>query len=103
MKVKQTLQVLGAKGFKGNVDGTNYDSTKLYVVMPVSEKNGTEAGFNAVPLAFGKEDEYQKLKNLPFPVEAELELLMTTKGLEVVGFKPLGSVRPAAPPAVPKA
>ena len=87
MRFKNTFQVLGCKGFKGQVEGTNYDSTTLYVVMDVSEKNGTEVGFNVSNMKFGKEEEFQKLKNLPFPVMAELEIELTTKGPECLGFK----------------
>lgn len=91
MDITQTFDILGAKGFKGNVEGTDYDSTTLYVVMAVSERNGTEAGFNAVPMKFGKSDEYQKMKHLPFPIKAELVLAITTKGPEIRGFKPLSA------------
>lgn len=100
MSFKSEFRVLGAKGFKGNIDGTNYDSTKLYVEMPVSEKNGTEVGFNAVTLPFGKEEEYQKLKHLPFPLQAELTVEVTTKGMEVIGFVAL---KQAAKPEAAKA
>lgn len=87
--MKQVFQVLGAKGFKGNIDGQQFDSTKLYVVMEVSERNGTEVGFNAAALPFGKADEFEKIKGLSFPMQAELDITMTTKGIEVVGFKAL--------------
>lgn len=80
-------QVLGVKGFKGEVEGVTYDSTTLYVVLPVSKRAGTEAGFNAKEVKFGREDEYQKLKNLPFPVLAELDIEVNTKGIECFGFK----------------
>ncbi|MBW7902265.1 MAG: hypothetical protein H3C26_12340 [Rhodocyclaceae bacterium] len=89
MEFKGKFQILGAKGFKGEVEGTNYDSTTIYVVMPVSERAGTEKGFNAHPIKFGKSDEFAKMKNLPFPIEAELDLTLTTKGYECHGFKPL--------------
>ena len=89
MKFKNTLRVLGCKGFKGQVEGTNYDSTTLYVEMDVSEKNGTEVGFNAANMKFGKEEEFQKIKHLPFPIMAELEIELTTKGPECLSFKPV--------------
>lgn len=89
MEMKGVFQVLGCKGFKGDIDGQKFDSTKLYVVMDVSERNGTEVGQNASALPFGKEEEFQKLKHLPFPLQAELVISMTTKGPEVVGFKAL--------------
>lgn len=95
MKFKNTFQVLGCKGFKGQVEGTNYDSTTLYVVMDVSEKNGTEVGFNVSNIKFGKEEEFQKLKGLNFPVMAELEIELTTKGPECLGFKAVGQAKAA--------
>lgn len=96
MRVKGTFQVLGCKGFKGQVEGTNYDSTTLYVVMDVSEKNGTEVGYNVANMKFGKEEEFQKLRGLPFPVQAELDVELTTKGPECVGFRALQPQKAAA-------
>lgn len=97
MKVTGTFQVLGCKGFKGNIDGTDYDSTTLYVVMDVSEKSGTEAGFNATNIKFGKQEEFQKLKGLAFPVMAELDLELTTKGPECLAFRPKASASASSP------
>lgn len=96
MRFKNTFQVLGCKGFKGTVEGTSYDSTTLYVVMDVSEKNGTEAGFNVSNMKFGKESEFQKLKGLPFPIMAELDIELTTKGPECLGFKAISQSAPKA-------
>ena len=96
MKVTGNFQVLGCKGFKGTVEGTSYDSTTLYVVMDVSEKSGTEVGFNATNIKFGKEEEFQKLKGLPFPVMAELDLELTTKGPECLAFRPKAQAQNAA-------
>lgn len=87
--IKARFQILGAKGFKGDVDGTHYDSTKLYVLMDVSDKNGTEVGFNATPLSFGKSDEFEKIRHMTFPLHADLSLKLTTKGYEVVDFAPV--------------
>lgn len=86
------VQVLGVKGFKGTVEGVDYDSTTLYVVLPVSKRSGTEAGFNVKEVKFGKEEEFQKIKNLPFPVIAELDLEMNTKGVDCYAFKAVGPV-----------
>lgn len=97
MEIKQVMKLLGAKRFKGNVEGVDYDSTKLYVVMEVSERNGTEVGFNAAQLVFGKSDNYDKVKDLPLPCDVNLTISMTTKGLEVVGFH--GQAKPGMPAA----
>ena len=96
MKFTGKFQVLGCKGFKGQVEGTNYDSTTLYVVMDVSEKNGSEVGFNVSNMKFGLVEEFHKLKDLPFPVQAELEIELTTKGPECLSFKALGQSKAAA-------
>lgn len=89
MKFKSVNTVLGVKGNKGSFEGTDYDYTKLRVVMDVSEKNGTEFGFDVKEMNVGKASELPKYKDLPFPVQAELEIELTTKGPEIVGFKVL--------------
>jgi len=87
MKFKSVNTILGVKGNKGEFEGTAYDYTKLRVVMDVSEKNGTEFGFDVKEMPVGKSDELAKYKDLPFPIQAELEIELTTKGPEIVSFK----------------
>lgn len=96
MQVKANLQVVGAKSFKGEVEGKHYDSTTLFVLMDVSERSGTSVGQNVVEMKFGNSEELQKMKHLTFPVNAELALNLTTKGYEVEGFRPLAPAKPAA-------
>lgn len=94
MEMKAQMQVLGAKFFNDTMEGQKHDFTKLFVAMPVSEQeSGTygSVGQNVVEMKFGKSDEFQKLKHLPFPLQAELSLKLTTKGYEVVGFKALAA------------
>lgn len=98
MEMKVQLQVMGAKFFKDVIEGQSHDFTKLRVAMPVSEKDAPTygaVGENVVEMKFGKADEYQKLKNLPFPLQVELTLKLTTDGYEVLGFRAL-SVKAAA-------
>jgi len=96
MQIKSQFLVLGAKAFNGEVEGKRYDSTTLFVVMDVSERSGTAVGQNVVEMKFGKSDEFDKLKSLPFPIQAELSLNLTTKGYEVEGFKAIGQQKQAA-------
>lgn len=95
MQIKSQFLVLGAKAFNGEVEGKRYDSTTLFVVMDVSERSGQAVGQNVVEMKFGKSDEFEKLKTLPFPVNAELALNLTTKGYEVEGFKAVSQPKPA--------
>lgn len=87
MQQKMKFRVLGAKKFKGDVEGTFYDSTKLFVVMDVSEKSGTAVGQSVLEMPFGKSDEFDQICKLPFPLEAELDVNMTIRGYECEGFK----------------
>lgn len=88
MKFKGEFQILGVKGNKGVYEGTPYDYTKLRVVMDVSEKNGTEFGFDVQEMKVGAAEELAKYKDLPFPILAELEIELTTKGPEILAFRP---------------
>lgn len=97
MEIKANLLVLGAKSFKGDVEGKAYDSTTLFVVMDVSERGGNSVGQNVVEMKFGKSDEFDKMKHLNFPCQCELGLKLTTKGYEVAGFRPLKQSGPATP------
>ncbi|MFL9611418.1 hypothetical protein ACW4YW_04700 [Methylobacillus pratensis] len=90
MQFKSKVTVLGARFFNDVVEGTKHDFTKIHVVMPVSTSAGSEVGFNAQTITFGTAANFEKLKQLPYPVEAELDLEMTTKGIVCQGFKLVG-------------
>ncbi|MFL9709352.1 hypothetical protein [Methylobacillus sp. Pita1] len=90
MQFKSKVTVLGARFFNDVVEGTKHDFTKIHVVMPVSTSAGSEVGFNAQTITFGTSTNFEKLKQLPYPVEAELDLEMTTKGIVCQGFKLVG-------------
>lgn len=98
--LKSEFTILGAKFFKDTVEGTAYDSTTLFVVMPVDDSTGRSVGTNTKDMKFGTSDEYHKLKHLPFPLQAELTYDLVTNGKAVTmlikGFKPIQAVKPAA-------
>ncbi|MCB4361903.1 hypothetical protein [Quatrionicoccus australiensis] len=99
MEAKTQCLVLGAKFFKGEIEGQHHDMTKLFVAMPVSEKDTAsygKAGHDAIDLKFGTSEEYQKLKSLPFPIMAELGLKLTTDGYEVLSFRAISQQPKAA-------
>lgn len=92
----KAVQILGAKRFKGAVEGQNFDSTKVYVVMDVSDSSGNEVGFNVSVMPYGKSDNFEQFKDQKFPVTADLEIKMTTKGAELVSVKLVPVHRAAA-------
>ena len=89
MQLQMQATVTGAKSFKGDIEGKHFDSTTLFVLMPVSERRGNAVGQNVAEMKFGTAEEYEKMKGLKFPVTAELGVLMTTTGPEIQSFKPI--------------
>lgn len=89
----QSYQVVGVKGFKGDVEGKIHDNCKIRVLIRVSERAGTELGYNVVEWPYGNEENYQKLKAsvttgaIKFPCQLELDVEDTSKGREVFGWK----------------
>ena len=86
MSLKQKMQVLGVKPFKGTIEGTSYDQTKLLVALPFPS-NSKSFGMDIVAMVYGDSAVGEKLGHLhKFPGEYELEIEATTKGYEVLGF-----------------
>jgi hypothetical protein len=74
------MKVTGMKASKGDMEGVAYDSTKVYVETGFDESKGTARGFATAEYSFGKSDEYEKYKHLPFPFMAECEIEFVTSG-----------------------
>lgn len=85
--MRQQFKVLGVRRFNDTVEGTKHDFTKIVVETPFNDSDD-KAGFDAVHINFGKSENFDKLKNLPFPVQAELDIEMTTSGFVCRGFYP---------------
>jgi len=90
--MEMQLNVLGAKSFNDTVDGTSYDNTKLFIMLP--EKSVESAvrnvvGFNAIDIPFGTSAEYVKnnLANIKYPCKAICDIEITTKGMSCNSFK----------------
>ncbi len=87
----QQLQVMGAKSFNDTVEGIKYDTTKLLVVLPapkvVSDARNV-AGNDAVYIQFGDSTNFTKhrMHDLPFPLKAELDIEMNSKGYVINSF-----------------
>lgn len=101
MKFKSEITVLGMKSSKGSFEGTDYDSTKVYVLTDLDTSKGNAVGSSAAEYVLGKSDEFAKYKHLGFPVKgvADLEIVTNGKTQKTVmhGFVPASSN--TAPPA----
>jgi hypothetical protein len=99
MEFKQQVTVTGIKRFKGEVDGKNYDSFKVFVQVALDESKGTAKGFATEEFNAGESSEYDKWKHLPFPLEADATYQMVTTGkmtkIQIVDVKPRSMTKAA--------
>lgn len=99
MEFKQEVTVTGIKRFKGEVDGKNYDSFKVFVQVALDESKGTAKGFATEEFNAGLSDEYDRWKHLPFPLQADATFQMVTSGkvtkMQIVDVKPRAMTKAA--------
>jgi len=82
MQMKATLT--GVKKGKGDgvIDGKqlSWDYTGFFIMADLPSKGDNAKGQATQEYRFGKADEFEKWKHLPFPVVVEVEFAMTTNG-----------------------
>ena len=72
--------ILGAKRSKGTLDnGNTYDSTKIYV-QTAMKPSPDQVGFSVSEFNWGDSSNYDKIKHVKFPAEANITYEMVTKG-----------------------
>jgi len=87
MKFQIEGVILGARKFNDSVEGTDYDFTKVRVMMPVPDGAENEIGFNVTEMQFGDHKNFDKFEKHTFPLKAKLDLVATSKGYDFVGFE----------------
>lgn len=77
MKFKTTEIITGAKAYNNTVDGVLHNFTKIYVMTGFGD-----SGFGAATVEYkwGTSDNIKKIQDLPFPIEAEIHMEITTNG-----------------------
>lgn len=97
MQVTSKVVVLGAKMFKDQIDGKQFDTTKLFVQENLDASRGTMKGYGVVEYGWGTSENFRSIQHNPFPFEAELTLEMVTTGkaqkFNVIAVKPLAMVQ----------
>lgn len=101
MQVTSKVVVLGAKMFKDQIDGKQFDTTKLFVQETLDASRGTMKGFGVMEYGWGTSDNFRSIQHNPFPFEAELTIEIVTTGkaqkINVLNCKPIAMVQqPAA-------
>jgi len=93
-----TATLLGAKQFKGEIDGNKIDSCTVLVASPMPS-NGNAVGFTAASMKFGDSHNFEKLKNLKFPCAVDVTVAMESTGKGLVPKLLDFQVKGAAPKA----
>lgn len=78
--ITQKTIVLGAKRSKGTLDnGKAYDSTKLYVQLPMKTSPDT-VGYSTDEYLWGDSTNFDKISHLKFPAELDIDFELQTNG-----------------------
>lgn len=77
--MKQTVTLLGAKRSKGTINGNSYDTTKVYVQTPMNDSVDT-AGFSVSEYNWGDSNNFYKIRDLNYPLQAEITVELVTNG-----------------------
>lgn len=100
MQFKTQGKVLGASFFNDTIDGQRHDFTKIFLEMALDESTGRAKGFASQTMNWGTSEEFQQIKHLPFPFEAELTVELVTSGKvqkqRIVALRPLAAVKQGA-------
>lgn len=75
---------LGAKKFKGEIDGSKIDSCSVLVATPLPSQSGNAVGFTSAQMKFGESENFDKLAQLNFPCEVMITVEMTSTGKGMV-------------------
>lgn len=76
----QKVLVCGAKRSKGVMDGKPYDSTKVYLQTDMDTSNENLIGFVTEEYKWGLSDNFDKIKDIQTPFEAEAEFQLVNTG-----------------------
>lgn len=96
MSFTQKVQVVGVKRSKGTLDnGTEFDSTKAFIILPMDTRKGDALGASAEGFNIGTSVEFERWKDVKFPCLADGTFEMVTNGSSMKLI--VTSLQPAAP------
>ena len=79
MLFKTQMTVLGAKSSKGSFDGKAYDSTTVFYQADLQDGENF-AGQLGVSIKWGTSANFEKIKNLSYPFNAEATMEQVSNG-----------------------
>lgn len=90
MVVKNKILVTGLRRFDGEVDGNNYDFTKLnYILVDNELNNDREKGYFSSEILAGTSSLFDELSKYSYPAlfEAEIVVSLNRKGQSSLDLK----------------
>lgn len=92
MQFQTQMKIVGAKYSKGTLDnGQVYDSTTLFVEVPLDDSKGSACGICTSEFRWGTSENYRLIEaqKLPLVVNATLEIVTSGKiqKTQLVGIK----------------
>lgn len=81
------LIIAGVKQFKGNVEGTEFDHTKLIIMMPFSKaRSASNIGFDVIEANYGDHKNYDQFIGRKFPLtcQGDVELAIGSGGRQMM-------------------
>ncbi|AYY89227.1 hypothetical protein [Acinetobacter baumannii] len=83
MQFKTTITVLGAKSSKGEFNGKPYDSTTIFFQAELQDGDNF-VGQVGEQIRWGTSANFEKLKDLKFPLNAEATMEQVSNGKSMV-------------------
>lgn len=82
------LTIVGATKFKGEIEGTHYDQTKVNVLLSFgSRRKATHQGFNIKSVNYGDSKNFDMFDGRRFPIVAKVDYEPTDTGIEIHDIK----------------
>ncbi len=96
------LTIVGVKQFKGNIEGTDYDQTKVICLMPFPKARSTSnQGFDAIEMQYGNSEVFKKFDGRKYPLVVDADIEAVTSGgrmtfeVHEIKFPPVTQQKPA--------
>ena len=94
------VKVTGVRWFKGNIDGKELDSGKVYVEERLDDRRGTAKGYAATEYAVSSSAVAQALALREFPLTCNVEFERVSNGRESSTI--IADIRPADAEGMPR-
>lgn len=103
MKFKAPVVVKGLKRSKGEMEGTLYDFTTIFIEVDLDESTKNARGTATEPYKLGDSEMFATFDSVPLPFNAVAEFEITTTGKvtkqKILSLVPTPSVSVSAPAA----